>query len=450
MHFVPVKESVMQSKSISTGLLCLVLLTISALLAYQHSFNKSLVIDSSTDFQIKAITDQSQGGQTTATLSRTPQALELECNIIKAYQWPFCEMAIKLADIGEGVDISQYDSVAVNARFEGEGSQRIRFYIRNFHPTYSDIHNDATMKVNEVEYEPNRYPSEVAIPLKNFSVASWWISENSIPLEHFAPDFSNVSVIEIATGSLVSEGPIKIIIEQIRFDGKLIPENVFLTIIIGVWVAFAVVYLVFDLKRLKGDLSQTKQKALELESLTEALKLESKKFETMAKRDPLTGARNRAGIRDSLFEQVQLVYLQKTPLSIIFMDIDHFKQINDNFGHDLGDEVLKEFAGLVTSKTRQGDSLVRWGGEEFLLVCPNTEIDNATKLAESIRTAMEQHAWPKEMKVTSSFGVTQMGQESTGEFIARADEALYKAKSKGRNRVVSFTFQHKQSAEIES
>lgn len=439
----------MQSKSISTGLLCLVLLTISALLAYQHSFNTSLVIDSTTDFQVKAITDQSQGGQTTATLSRTPQALELECNIVKAYQWPFCELAIKLADIGEGVDIAKYDTVAVNARFEGEGSKRIRFYIRNYHPSYTDVHNDATMKVNEVEYEPNKYASEVVIPLKNFSVASWWISENNIPLEHFAPDFSNVSVIEVATGSLVSEGPIKIIIEEIRFDGKLIPENVFLTIIIAVWVVFAVVYLVFDLRRLKGDLSQTKQKALELESLTEALKLESKKFETMAKRDPLTGARNRAGIRDSLFEQVQLVYLQKTPLSIIFMDIDHFKQINDNFGHDVGDEVLKEFAGLVTSKTRQGDSLVRWGGEEFLLVCPNTEIDNASILAENIRVAMEQHNWPEGMKVTSSFGVTQMGQESTGEFIARADEALYKAKSKGRNRVVSFTFQHKPSVAIE-
>ena len=433
----------MQSTSLSSGLLLLVLLTVSALFAYQHSFNTSLVIDAGSDYVFKAITDESQGGKTTATLSTTPQAIVLECNVSKTYQWPFCELAVKLADIGQGLDISQFDSVAIRARYEGEGSQRIRFYIRNYHPAYSDVHNDSTMKVNEIEYEPNLYPSEVKVPLKNFQVASWWISELNIPLEHFAPDFTNVASLEIATGSLVSEGPVKIIIEEIRFDGKLIPETLFLTIIISVWVAFAIAYLIWDLKRLKGALSETKQKALELESLTEALKIESKKFETMAKRDPLTGARNRAGIRDSLFEQVQLVHLQRIPLSIIFMDIDHFKQINDTHGHDVGDQVLKEFTGIVTGLTRQGDSLVRWGGEEFLLVCPNTELAEAVLLAENIRSMLEVSTWSDQVKVTCSFGVTQMGQENTGEFIARADEALYKAKSKGRNRVVSYAFEPK-------
>ncbi|MCE2596513.1 GGDEF domain-containing protein [Motilimonas cestriensis] len=428
----------MQSKSLSTGLLLLVLFSVISLFAYQHSFNTSLVINAESDYAFKPITDESQGGKTTATLTLTPQGIVLECNIVKAYAWPFCEFAIKLSEISEGIDISKYDTVTLDARYEGEGSQRIRFYIRNFHPTYTDIHNDATLKVNEVEYEPNLYSSEVTIPLKNFQVASWWISELNIPLEHFAPDFTNVSVLEIATGSLISEGPVKIVVEEIRFDGKLIPETVFLTGIIGVWIAFAIIYLLSDLKRLRVDLSSTRQKAIELESLTEALKLESKKFETMAKRDPLTGARNRAGIRDSLFEQVQLVYLQQTPLSIVFMDLDHFKQINDVHGHDVGDEVLKVFAGLVTGLTRQGDSLVRWGGEEFLLVCPNTELDQASQLAEKIRSLLEVSQWPDGVKVTCSFGVTQMGQESTGEFIARADEALYKAKSKGRNRVVSF------------
>ncbi|MDO6525700.1 GGDEF domain-containing protein [Motilimonas sp. 1_MG-2023] len=428
----------MQSRSLSTGLLFLVLFSVVLLFAYQHSFNTSLVINSESDYGFKAITDESQGGKTTATLTRTPQGMVLECNIVKAYAWPFCELAIKLSEISEGIDISKYNTVSLDVRYEGEGSQRIRFYIRNFHPTYSDIHNDTTMKVNEIEYEPNLYASEVKIPLKNFQVASWWISEHSIPLEHFAPDFTNVAVLEVATGSLISEGPVKIVVEEIRFDGKLIPETVFLTGIIGIWIAFALIYLLSDLRRLKGDLSSTRQKAVELESLTEALKLESKKFETMAKRDPLTGARNRAGIRDSLFEQVQLVYLQRTPLSIVFMDIDHFKQINDVHGHDIGDEVLKAFAGLVTGQTRQGDSLVRWGGEEFLLVCPNTELNHAAQLAENIRSLLEVSEWPDGVKVTCSFGVTQMGQESTGEFIARADEALYKAKSKGRNRVVSF------------
>ncbi|RJG42054.1 GGDEF domain-containing protein [Motilimonas pumila] len=428
----------MRSKSFSLGLLSLVLFTVCALLAYKYSFNKSLVIDPSSDYKFTVITDASQGGQTTAQLKKTKRAFELSCDIKKAYAWPFCELAVELTEPGQGLDLSTYDTVAIRARFEGEGSQRIRFYVRNSHPDYTKPSNDATLKVNEVEYAPNMYASEVVIPLDNFQVSGWWIDENNVPLEHFATDFSNVPLIEVATGGHVAEGKIKIIVEEIRFDGKMIPETHFLTFIIFIWVLVAISFLLNDVRLARNDLVKTRKQAQELESLTETLKLESKKFEQMAKRDPLTGARNRAGIRDYLFEQVQQVYLNKMPLSIIFMDIDHFKTVNDTHGHETGDEVLKVFARLVTNNTRQSDSLVRWGGEEFLLVCSNTDSEQAEALAENIRAAIEVAEWPLELDVTCSFGVTQMGQEGTSQFIARADEALYKAKSTGRNKVVTF------------
>ncbi len=174
--------------------------------------------------------------------------------------------------------------------------------------------------------------------------------------------------------------------------------------------------------------------------LNDALKIESKKLEEMAKRDPLTGVKNRAGIRDNLFKQVQLVYFRDKPLSIIFIDLDHFKAVNDQYGHGQGDEILICFTRFVLAVTRQADSLVRWGGEEFLLVCPDTNMQQAGHLAEKVRVKLEQADWPKGIKVTASFGVTQMGQESTSEFIHRADQALYKAKSTGRNCVVCFEF----------
>lgn len=118
------------------------------------------------------------------------------------------------------------------------------------------------------------------------------------------------------------------------------------------------------------------------------------------------------------------------------MDLDHFKQINDQFGHATGDLILAGFCNVVQSYIRSADILGRWGGEEFVLIMPNSGFASAAQLAERIRSAIEQHVFPGDLKITASFGFAVCQSTDTCEsWLNRADMALYRAKAAGRNRV---------------
>jgi diguanylate cyclase (GGDEF)-like protein len=121
----------------------------------------------------------------------------------------------------------------------------------------------------------------------------------------------------------------------------------------------------------------------------------------------------------------------------MFLDIDHFKTINDTHGHNKGDEVLQQFARTLSSKVRNEDTLIRWGGEEFLLLCPNTDLEQACKLAEKLRRCIENEAWPHRQTLTCSFGVAAYSGSDPITLIEQADKALYRAKELGRNQVAT-------------
>jgi diguanylate cyclase (GGDEF)-like protein len=124
------------------------------------------------------------------------------------------------------------------------------------------------------------------------------------------------------------------------------------------------------------------------------------------------------------------------PMTVIFLDIDHFKSINDTHGHDVGDDVLRRFAAAIGAGIRSADRLVRWGGEDFLIVCPMTNVHQGRILAESLRQALHHQTWPAGLRVTASFGVAQHHAcDEIGVAIKHADEALYRAKQGGRDRV---------------
>ncbi len=153
--------------------------------------------------------------------------------------------------------------------------------------------------------------------------------------------------------------------------------------------------------------------------------------------DALTGIANRAGLDDVLESDLRRAVAEDLPLSVIMFDIDHFKAINDTYGHQAGDAVLVELTRLVGGQVRAGDTLGRYGGEEFLVAAPGADRDVAARLAERLRSAVEKHLFPVAGSLNCSFGVAQarLG-ESAAALVGRADEALYRAKEAGRNRVV--------------
>jgi diguanylate cyclase (GGDEF)-like protein len=158
--------------------------------------------------------------------------------------------------------------------------------------------------------------------------------------------------------------------------------------------------------------------------------------------DQLTGLRNRFGMLTDLLDEQQRVVREHGSCSIAMIDIDHFKTINDNHGHQTGDLLLVQLAHLLVSKLRPYDHLYRYGGEEFLMCLPGTDIDEARDILERMRydiTAMEFSVDNKTIPISASFGLTPIGRECCIEdYIEHADAALYAAKAAGRNRVMVY------------
>ena len=153
--------------------------------------------------------------------------------------------------------------------------------------------------------------------------------------------------------------------------------------------------------------------------------------------DQLTGIFNRLQLDKALAAELARSTRYERSFSLIMMDIDDFKSVNDTYGHLVGDEVLKAMAAILQKRVRATDTLGRWGGEEFMVVCPEIGLEQAAQLAELLRVSIEGAEFPGPGKKTASFGVSAYRKGDTYEvLVERADKALYQAKDAGKNRVV--------------
>jgi diguanylate cyclase (GGDEF)-like protein len=195
---------------------------------------------------------------------------------------------------------------------------------------------------------------------------------------------------------------------------------------IGLYVVVVVFVLLFEVTKTQGFIK-----------LEQALKI----INELAIRDELTGSHNRRHLIRLIENEKERAARLGGMFCLCLLDIDHFKRINDTYGHQAGDAVLREFAATVQRQIRESDSFGRYGGEEFLLMLPETSIDEARALAERVRANIAGLGFPDlpDLAVTVSIGVAQyLVDEPIAQTVARADEALYQAKSGGRNRVVCY------------
>ncbi|MCU7795604.1 MAG: GGDEF domain-containing protein, partial [Candidatus Thiodiazotropha sp. (ex Myrtea spinifera)] len=168
--------------------------------------------------------------------------------------------------------------------------------------------------------------------------------------------------------------------------------------------------------------------------VTEAVELE-KQLQHMATTDRLTQVFNRLKFDEELKNQIEWAQSTKNSLGLIMFDLDHFKAVNDNFGHDIGDEVLKSTVELVMRHIRKSDTLARWGGEEFMIITPLTDAFELKTIAESLREQIEQLAHKTAGTITASFGGSVLKPRDTfSTLVKRVDAALYQSKKDGRNR----------------
>ncbi|MGV1036949.1 MAG: GGDEF domain-containing protein [Candidatus Nanopelagicales bacterium] len=164
----------------------------------------------------------------------------------------------------------------------------------------------------------------------------------------------------------------------------------------------------------------------------------NRELEVLAETDSLTQLSNRMRLDDALTYELRRGQRRRVPLSIIMLDIDHFKRVNDDYGHPVGDEVLTAIAQTLRVSLRSTDTIGRWGGEEFLVILPSTTTAQSLEVAEKIRAAVESRDFEVAGHLTVSLGVTSsVDGDSPGRIVNRADEALYQAKWGGRNKVVA-------------
>lgn len=176
-------------------------------------------------------------------------------------------------------------------------------------------------------------------------------------------------------------------------------------------------------------------------SFSDVTKIEQEKelYMVMSNQDYLTGTYNRKKFYDELTKEIDRVERYSQKLSIFMFDIDHFKSVNDTYGHQAGDAVLQEISSIVQSAIRKTDVFARYGGEEFAVLMPGTTANGARDIAERLRIEIEQYSFAHGSKVTCSFGVAEISDSDNADsFLNKADIALYRAKDNGRNRVEVF------------
>ncbi len=190
-----------------------------------------------------------------------------------------------------------------------------------------------------------------------------------------------------------------------------------------------------------GDSYQNKLMAAndKMEEQNNELQKAYKKIEITARLDPLTQLWNRRAIYEFLDDEIKRYNRSKQIFSVVLCDIDHFKNFNDKYGHDCGDYVLESLSELLSDSLRKTDKLCRWGGEEFLMLLVNTDIDNAETIAENIRKKIEEKVFEYneiKLEIRMTFGVSVYNETmKIDNCIKQADIALYKGKSAGRNCV---------------
>ncbi|WP_245621602.1 GGDEF domain-containing protein [Enterovibrio calviensis] len=420
-------------------LFTLVFFSIASIIWFYAGGAKSTYVLSPTELTYRYIDDTPMGGDTQGDVTTDDSGnVVLGCTLGRAYQWPFCEVAISIRDdVTKGVDLTHYHSLVIEASYIApKPNERLRVYLRNYNPAYSTVDDPVSLKFNGLEYTPSETMSEYTLPLKAFQVLSWWIAGRDLALKHSGPELNNVPLVEIATSSTPVFGDHRLEIKSLRFEGLWLSESQLFRGLTSLWLVVVVVILALKYRQSRLTYKLERSRAERLRTINVALKQKSETLSVLATTDALTGLRNRLDIYEALEERI--TSRADRSCTVLCLDIDHFKHVNDTYGHDMGDRLLVLAADIMRESASGSDVIVRWGGEEFVIFCPKRNLAQASFLAEKIRWAFEAATWPHGELLSCSIGVSSMRQASIAAMIADADDALYRAKNGGRNRVEVF------------
>jgi diguanylate cyclase (GGDEF)-like protein len=423
----------------SVLLLVGILLTALAVLAHRYLPERRLTLDSARPGANFFLMSSGEGPQ--------PQILWVDqsrfhftCRFARKSVGQGCSFTYLLypADMADqGMDLSRYHSLNLGIRYAGV-AHYVRVAIRNFDPRFSKLEDPNSSKFNYVNLLPKELHEPLSIGLDEFAVPEWWLGQYDLPRAFSQPDLRNATAISIDLLGELAGTRHDIQIDRIELAGDWISAEYWYLGILCIWMVLGTYHGTSQWIELRRRHREQRKKLDELADSNTELQSEKEKYRRLSTLDALTRVLNRHGIEAF----VEGLRASESRCSVILIDLDHFKAINDHRGHHMGDRVLRTVGEILKSHTRHTDGLGRWGGEEFILVCPGASLSSAADLAEKLRHRILQTNFIPEdpLVITASFGVAvaQSGQSFEDAF-RQADQALYLAKNRGRNCVVAAT-----------
>lgn len=333
---------------------------------------------------------------------------------------------------GEGMDWSTYTGLRLHLRYKGPAT-RLRVYLRNFNAAYASPMDFESYKSMNMSFPVGEADKPIHIDLREFQVVSWWFTGKRARLESPLPELTNITHVGV---DISQPGEHEVQILAVSLVGQWIKTSTLLTAMIFFWT---IIFLLEGCVRFYWLYRKARRDRQAIQALEEKQRLieeENQHLENVGNCDPLTGVYNRAGLRlriDALMQREKL-----DGAGVMILDLDHFKKLNDQYGHDMGDKVLRTFASMLAMNLRNEDIFARLGGEEFVVVCRRQPVEGVWILAEKLRRLACQCSFNAEENFALSVsigGAIVLAEEDVSDTLKRADAALYQAKQNGRNRV---------------
>lgn len=401
-----------------------ILMTIILLFSF-YSINSTKELNLlNQNYTSSAFSDKKHNGKSTSWVSKNNK-YSVNCELKEGFPTPFCGLAINIKkDFTKGIDLSGYKHLEINLVFDNpENSNNApRVYLRNYNEKYSSENPDSMMKFNGVQLNGYISGDTVKIDLDKFQVASWWIERYSIPVKYAGAEMNNVSILQFENGMNAELGDYFIIVKEAKLTGYYVEEVLFIYFLVFLWFLSSLIFVV-------NIYFKERERSIKLNNLNEKIIEKSNK-------DELTGLYNRHAIK-SLINDEESIFNKSEVVSCVYIDIDYFKNVNDTYGHAMGDKVLKDLSKLVSKNIRKTDYFSRWGGEEFALFCLDSTKEDTEKLVRCLRCKINNYKFSHGQKMTCSFGIAEIHKgEAFMSAFDRADKALYEAKNTGRDKII--------------